>query len=126
MKMHLQKPTDIYLIRGHAKGLIQIGEQEHRTSLLILPDRLITDGWPASVSGLTETQLATLLALRPELVLLGSGERLQRPPAALLRPFAEAAIGVDVMDTFAACRTYNVLAAEGRKVAALLLLPQPD
>ena len=62
-----------------------------------------------------------LTGLGTEIILLGTGNRLRFPSGALLRPFAKAGIGLDVMDLPAACRTYNILAAEGRKVAAALL-----
>ena len=62
-----------------------------------------------------------LLALGSEIILLGTGSRLRFPPAPLLRLFLAARIGLEVMDLQAACRTYNILAAEGRNVAAALL-----
>ncbi|NML15367.1 Mth938-like domain-containing protein [Azohydromonas caseinilytica] len=71
---------------------------------------------------LAEEHFAQLLQLRPELVIFGSGPRLRFVRPALLRPLIQAGIGVETMDTAAACRTYNVLASEGRIVAAALLL----
>jgi uncharacterized protein len=62
-----------------------------------------------------------LLELGTEIILLGTGNRLRFPPGPLMRPFAPAGIGLEIMDLKAACRTYNILAAEGRKVAAALL-----
>ena len=78
--------------------------------------------WNApSFESLGAEHFARLAALKPELVIFGSGPRLRFPPAALLRPLIEARIGVETMDTAAACRTYNVLLAEGRSVVAALL-----
>ena len=66
-----------------------------------------------------------MLALAPELVIFGSGQRLRFVAPALLRPLIERRVGVETMDTAAACRTYNVLASEGRAVVAALLLEAP-
>ena len=75
---------------------------------------------------LTPAHFAQLAAMKPELVIFGSGERMRFPPAAMLRPLIDAGIGVESMDSAAACRTYNVLLAESRSViAALLFSPNP-
>ena len=63
-----------------------------------------------------------LLASAPEIVLLGTGTRLQFPPAAVLRPLIDARVGYEIMDTGAACRTYSILMAEGRRVLAALIV----
>lgn len=74
---------------------------------------------------LTAAHFARLVELAPELVIFGSGPRLRFPAPALLRPLIEARIGFETMDTAAACRTYNVLLAEGRSVLAALLFAVP-
>ena len=76
---------------------------------------------PPASSALTPEHFAQLAALKPELVIFGSGARLRFAAPALLRPLIDARIGVETMDTAAACRTYNVLLAEGRSVVAALL-----
>jgi len=82
--------------------------------------------WSApGFESLAVAHFARLAALAPELVLFGSGERLRFPPALLLRPLIDARIGIETMDTAAACRTYNVLLAEGRSVVAALLFGSP-
>ena len=79
--------------------------------------------WPvATLADLTEQHFKQILALQPELVILGSGPRMRFVPSALLRALIEQRIGVETMDTPAACRTYNVLVSEGRAVVAALLL----
>jgi uncharacterized protein len=87
----------------------------------LLPESIFPEWTTATVSTLTEADMQILLGLGTEIILLGTGKRLRFPPGELLRPFALAGIGLDVMDLQAACRTYNILAAEGRKVAAALL-----
>ena len=87
----------------------------------MLPESIIPDWSTATAATLTSADMQILLELGTEIVLLGTGNRLLFPPGALMRPFAPAGIGLEIMDLQAACRTYNILAAEGRKVAAALL-----
>ena len=77
---------------------------------------------PATFADLTPAHFDRLGANQPELVIFGSGQRLRFPSPGLLRGLIERGIGVETMDTMAACRTYNILAGEGRKVVAALLL----
>ena len=94
----------------------------YERSLLVLPDRPVETWDVAGVDALRENDLALLGGLGVEIVLLGTGEKLHFLHPRLLQPLARAGVGVEVMDTRAACRTYNVLLAEGRKVAAALIL----
>lgn len=94
-----------------------------RSSFIIAADTLITDWQPAAVEQLVAGHFADIAAMEPEVVLLGTGARLRFPPPALLAPLMAAGIGCEVMDSPAACRTYNVLNGEGRRVVAALLLP---
>lgn len=90
-------------------------------SFVMMPKRLITD-WPVrSVTELKASQITELLALDPELILLGTGAQLVFPEPELLYQFSAQGIGVEVMDTPAACRTYNILMHEGRHVAAAIM-----
>ena len=85
------------------------------------PDRIV-EGWAAAgFAGLDQAEMRRLVELAPELVLLGTGARQRFPAAALLGPLLDARIGFEIMDLQAACRTYNILMAEGRRVAAALL-----
>ena len=96
--------------------------KRHRASLVVSGERLVTD-WPAtSIDALTADHLAAILELGPEIVLLGSGAAFRFAEAALLAPLCQAGIGVEVMDTPAACRTYNILLGEGRNVVAALVI----
>ncbi|MCK7500562.1 MAG: Mth938-like domain-containing protein [Comamonadaceae bacterium] len=96
-------------------------DQRYEASLVLLPDRIAPDWVRGGFAALTEADLRRLLDFRPELVLLGTGARQRFPQPALLRPLIEARIGFEVMDLQAACRTYNILMGEGRRVAAALL-----
>lgn len=121
MKLHLSNTAGLNIFTAYGDGYVAINHQRHETNVIVLPESLYTDWTSARVDSLGEADMAKLLALGSEIVLLGTGSRLRFPPGALLRPFAPAGIGLEVMDLQAACRTYNILAAEGRKVAAALL-----
>ncbi|MES2960463.1 MAG: Mth938-like domain-containing protein [Pseudomonadota bacterium] len=94
---------------------------------VLVPWRGDVQAWPVNApETLTGAHFEQVLALKPELVIFGSGQRLQFIAARLYRSLIDARIGVETMDTAAACRTYNVLASEGRSVvAALLVAPSP-
>ena len=113
---------DTLAITGHGPGWVAVNGEPVRHSLVVSArgDRL---NWhAANFEALTPGHFEQLLALRPELVVFGSGERLRFPPHALLRALVGQNIGVETMDTRAACRTYNILAGEGRRVVAALLI----
>ena len=121
MKLHLNNLSGVNLFTGYGAGYVMVNSQRHEQSLLVLPDRLVTDWRPAGFADIETGDFALLAELKPEIVLLGTGERLRFPRPELTRALIEARIGVEVMDIQAACRTYNILAAEERKVAAALL-----
>lgn len=121
MKLHLSRSADTYLITGYGSDHILVNGQRHETSLVLLPDKVIT-GWAEHLSRLNQTHFDTLVLRAPEIILLGTGKTLRFPSPALYAGLLQANIGVEVMDTAAACRTYNILAAEGRRVAAALIL----
>jgi uncharacterized protein len=109
-------------VTGYGEGWIEVNRSRHRASLVVSADRLVTD-WPAtSVEALAPDHLAAIVEMRPEIVLLGSGAAFRFPEPALLAPLYKAGIGVEVMDTPAACRTYNILMGEGRNVVAALIV----
>lgn len=121
MKLHLSNTAGLNIFTAYGEGFISVNHRRYDGNLIVLPGE-IRSGWTeASPETLTEADMRQLLGLGTEIVLLGTGSRLRFPPGALLRPFAPAGIGLEVMDLQAACRTYNILASEGRKVAAALL-----
>ena len=107
---------------GYGEGYVAVNGRRHSASLVVTGDRIVTD-WPAaSVESLTADHLAAIVELRPEIVLLGTGSKFTFPDQSLLAPLYKAGIGVEVMDTPAACRTYNILLGEGRNVLAALIV----
>jgi uncharacterized protein len=121
MKFHLSSGEG-NAFTGYGPGYVRLGIMEYRGNLLVTPERIV-EGWAAGgFDGLTESDFAALAALQPEVALLGTGARLRFPHTRLTRPLVEANIGLEVMDTPAACRTFNILAAEGRRVAAAILV----
>ena len=107
---------------GYGEGYVEVNRARYTASLVVAPERLITD-WPApAVTAITADHLAAIVELAPEVVLLGTGREFRFPDAAQLAPLYRAGIGVEVMDTPAACRTYNILLGEGRNVVAALIV----
>ena len=122
MRFHLDAPGGLNLVRGYGRGQLRVGERTHHSSVILTATAII-EGWrPASVQDLTAADLEPVLGLAPEVVLLGTGAHQQFPDSAILRILYEQRIGVEIMDTSAACRTYNVLVSEGRSVAAALIV----
>jgi uncharacterized protein len=122
MKLQADTHGGQFFITGHGGGWLAINGQRYQRSLLLLPDRIDTDWGPSRIEDLTAEHLANLAALAGHVVLLGTGARQHFPPAAILRPLLAAQIGVEIMTTSAACRTYNVLVADDRAVAAALII----
>jgi len=121
MKFHLSTAVG-NVFTGYGPGYVEINKEGYETNLVVLPDRLVT-GWAlGGFEGLSREDFASLLEWRPEIVLLGTGSAIRFPHPRLSADLTAARIGVDVMDVQAACRTFNVLAAEGRRVAAALIL----
>ena len=121
LKLHLSNISGINLFTGYGEGYVMVNRQRHEQNLVVLRDRLVTDWQPAGFDELEAADFALLAELKPEIVLLGTGGRLRFPRPELTRALIEARIGLEVMDIQAACRTFNILAAEERIVAAALL-----
>jgi uncharacterized protein len=121
LKLHADTPTALNTVTAYGPGFIEINKVRHTSAVLLTPERV--EPWPiASFAALAAADFERLRALNPEVALLGTGTRQRFPHPSLTRSLAEARIGLEVMGTAAACRTYNILMAEGRKVAAALLL----
>jgi len=122
MKLQPDRLEGVNVISRHDAGRVWVNAVEWRSSVLV-PWRGDALPWPAArLADLTAAHFEQLLALQPELVIFGSGAKLRFVSPALQRALIERRIGVETMDTAAACRTYNVLASEGRTVAAALLI----
>lgn len=121
---------DMQSILGYGPGWIGIANQgvaEKIERSIVLGSRGEKFDWLCSrFEDLTAQHFERLAATRPELVIFGSGSRLRFPPPAFLRSLMAARIGLETMDTLAACRTYNILAGEGRNVVTALLIETPD
>lgn len=122
MKLHLDNPSSRNLVTGYGAGYVAINHRHYEASLILLPDRIVETWSAGSFEALAERDFEAILALEPEVLLLGTGERQRFPAPGLLRPLIEVRIGYEVMDLPAACRTFNILMAEGRRVAAALLI----
>lgn len=123
MKLHLQNSGTANTIRAHTPGEVRINNVVYARSLIVMPTQLVPDWGPADFAGLNTDHFAAIARLKPELVLLGTGARLVFPHPRLTLALIQAGIGLEAMDTAAACRTYNILMGEGRAVAAALILP---
>ena len=111
-------------IRHVEPGAIKIGDEFVRDNIALTADQTIHD-WQASViEELTEDDFEPLLASEPELILLGTGPLSVFPPRELVFSLARRGIGLEAMDTPAACRTFNILISEGRRVAAVLIVKE--
>lgn len=122
MKLYRDEDSSLYLVTSYDTAHIAINRERHGTSLVVMPDRAAEPWGQSGFNALIEADFARIAALKPALVLLGTGAKQRFPKPALLRALIDARIGYEVMDTGSACRTYNILAAEGRAVAAALLL----
>ena len=114
MKFALESPGGALIIRGYEPGSVLIGLETYRSSLLVMSNWVDPDWEPASVAELAAKHVSQLIDKGPEIVILGTGER------QLFMDLMDAGIGYEVMDTAAACRTYNILLTEGRAVLAAL------
>lgn len=117
---------DVQSILGYGPGWVGLGYQgvaEKIEHSIVIGSRGEKFDWHCTrFEQLTEPHFAQLAKTRPELVIFGSGVRLRFPPPAFLRALMAQRIGLETMDTLAACRTYNILAGEGRQVIAALLI----
>jgi uncharacterized protein len=123
MDLSLERPEGYLFIRRVGERSVTVVDREFAASFLLAPDRAV-ENWPVTdVTGLDEGSADAVLALQPELVLLGTGARQRFPGAAFLARFLRRGIGIEVMDNAAAARTYDLLAGEGRRVVAAFILP---
>lgn len=122
LKLHQDTSGALNTITGYGPDYVDINLERHEQSVIVLPGAPV-QAWPvSSFDALAPEHFAVLLEQAPEVVIFGSGARLRFPHPRLLAALAARRIGVETMDFQAACRTYNILMAEGRKVAAALLI----
>ena len=116
--------SDVQTIRAHGPGWVAVGPDKI-THNVVIGSRGQRLEWAGGFDALGPEHFALLADMKVEVVIFGSGARIRFPKPAWLAPLAAARIGIETMDTPAACRTYNILAQEGRQVAVALLLEQP-
>ena len=122
MRLGLETDTSINLIRSYGAGEVVINDSTLHASLILSADQLIIDWAPQNFTEVTADHFKALLALDPEIVLFGTGAVQRFPHPILYSALINKGIGVEIMATDAACRTYNIIVGEGRRVAAALLM----
>jgi uncharacterized protein len=125
VQLNLERPDYNWYLRGAEADHALVNERVLRASFVVSPDTLL-EAWPVTdAATLQPAHVDPILAMRPELVLLGTGGRQVFPPASVLAAFLARGIGVEVMTNSAAARTYSVLAGEGRRVVAGFVIGEP-
>ena len=120
MKLHASAPSGAQVVTAYGDDYVAVNGVRHEQSIVVLPDRV--QPWAArSFESLTEADFAELLQAGADILILGTGAKQRFPHPRLTAPLARSGIGLEVMSLHAACRTYNILVAEERKVAAALL-----
>lgn len=122
MQLSLNSDPTANTIQSYGEGRVTINDQDVSCSVIVTPEQIITDWPPQSFEELEETHFELILRLKPEIVLLGTGVRQRFPNPRMTRSLMRRGVGVEIMNTAAACRTYNLIMAEGRRVAAALLM----
>ncbi|HWS79188.1 MAG TPA: Mth938-like domain-containing protein [Thermomonas sp.] len=123
MQLNLERPDYRYYLRGADGSAALVNDRRIQRSFVISPDALVED-WPVhAAAAMAPADIDALLALEPELIVLGTGAQQRFPPAAVLAACLQRGIGIEVMTNAAAARTYSVLAGEGRRVVAGFVFP---
>jgi uncharacterized protein len=122
VKLHLNTTDGLNSFTAYGDDYVDVNGRRYTANVAVLPDRLLPAWTAAHFEELSEADFVTLAGLKIEILLLGTGRTLRFPDPALLQPLLAARVGLEVMDTHAACRTYNILVAEGRNVAAAILI----
>jgi len=114
------------LIEAYDQTRIRINGRDYACGLAVTAEAVVSDWGPGCIADLEANHVETLLASQPQVVIIGTGARQQFPESSLYFGLLERGIGVEIMDTGAACRTYNILVSEGRRVVAGLLLDSSE
>lgn len=121
MKLQLTQTAGANTFTAYGEGYVSVNAVRHTHNILVMPGQIIPDWTSASCASLSVADFARLAGLESEIILLGTGSELRFPRPELLQPLHQARKGIEIMTLAAACRTYNILVSEGRKVAAALL-----
>jgi uncharacterized protein len=122
MKLHLSDHAGLNAFSGYGEGYVAVNQVHYTRHMIVLPDQIIENWRVSGVGQLNIGHFDTLLTVRPEIILLGTGLSLEFPDVALMKDIVSQGIGFEVMDTQATCRTYNILSMEGRHVAAAIFI----
>lgn len=125
MKLHQDYPSGLNRFTAYGETYVMVNGARIENSLIVFPEELIADWQVSGFDALCEHHFEPLVHAAPEIVLLGTGQTQRFPHPKLFRGLFDARIGVEVMDSAAACRTYNILMDEGRRVAAALIIDLP-
>ena len=121
MKIEREQPDGRNAFSGYGPGYVEVNRTRHAASVVVSAQSVVE--WPVrSADQLQPAHVEPIAALKPEIVLIGTGASFTFPDPAALAPLHASRIGVEVMDTQAACRTYNILLAEGRSVVAAVIV----
>jgi uncharacterized protein len=121
MKFSEDSDKKYYRILQYDKGFIDVNGKRISNSLIISPDR-IKDWEPTLFSDMMQVHIYEISKLKPEVIILGTGAKQIFPPREILKALVETRVGFEIMSTSAACRTYNIIAGEGRNVVAGLMM----
>ena len=123
MQITEEQNSGRYVITGYGKGFIIVNEVSYQQNLIISPQEIITDWIIESPEDISFSQIQVIENWNPEIVLIGTGGKQVFPDGDLMYQFMKQGIGCEIMDSAAACRTYNILLAESRNVVAAILTP---
>ena len=122
MELNLERPRDYLFVRRADAHAVVIVDRPFTASIILARDKVIDDWGVADVAAMTPKDAEPILALQPDVVLLGTGARQQFPSQEVLAAFLQRGVGVEVMDNAAAARTWDILASEGRNVVAAFIV----
>ncbi len=122
MELNLERPRDYLFVRKADAHAVVVVDRPFTASIILARDKVIDDWGVADVAAMTPKDAEPILALQPDVVLLGTGARQQFPSQEVLAAFLQRGVGVEVMDNAAAARTWDILASEGRNVVAAFIV----
>jgi len=122
VELNLERPRDYLFVRKADAHTVTVVDRPFTASIILARDKMIDDWGVSDVTEMAPKDAEPILALQPDVVLLGTGERQQFPSQAVLAAFLQRGVGVEVMDNAAAARTWDILASEGRNVVAAFIL----
>ena len=120
MKLHRDQGAGLQLFSGYGEGYVAVNHVRYASCVVVSP-QAVSEWQVSGFDALTAADFGFIDRLNPEILILGTGAAQRFPPPALARALAATGVGVEIMDSRAACRTYNILATEGRRVVAAIL-----